>query len=401
MWANEDGIPLLGSFAHFNEFHTDPAYENLVLSLASGAIGNSEMPVIDIYGGPLGWIPVFNPSHVKGHGTDYVTLLTSCGGIGIPLNSNDLTTLNVPSVEKLADLSDLILPGLPSPEKLTDPNYLWKTTDATDILHRISPETLSNMDEYVNFAGDHFDTWRLLWETALSDVSSGNPTGILEVLKITENINTLESLSSVVGGTGSTPGSPAGGLLPGVLGEEGLTSVVGGLTGGLTGGGSTPTPGTPGTPTPGTGGLTDGLSGLLGGNLLGSLPILGGGGTTTPPTTPPVTTTSEFTVLMSGATHTPPVTSDGLGQCQAKLSGNTLTVACLYANMSSNVTGAHLHSGSTSFDLTTTGGTSGGATGTFTLTSEQATALKAGQFSLNIHTTNHANGEIGGTVKPC
>src|SRR5699024_3893573 len=56
MWANEDGIPLLGSFSHINEMHTDPAYENLVLSLASGAIGNSDMPVIDIYGGPLGWI---------------------------------------------------------------------------------------------------------------------------------------------------------------------------------------------------------------------------------------------------------------------------------------------------------------------------------------------------------
>src|SRR5699024_2454710 len=46
MWANEDGIPLLGSFSHINEMHTDPAYENLVLSLASGAIGNSDMPVI-------------------------------------------------------------------------------------------------------------------------------------------------------------------------------------------------------------------------------------------------------------------------------------------------------------------------------------------------------------------
>src|SRR5699024_7261161 len=52
MWANEDGIPLIGTFSHFNEFHTDDTYENLVLSLASGAIGNSDMPIIDIYGGP-------------------------------------------------------------------------------------------------------------------------------------------------------------------------------------------------------------------------------------------------------------------------------------------------------------------------------------------------------------
>ncbi|OSM42164.1 hypothetical protein [Nesterenkonia sp. PF2B19] len=198
MWANEDGIPLLGSFAHVNEYHTDPAYENLVLSLASGAIGNSEMPIIDIYGGPLGWIPVFNPSHVKGHNTDYVTLLTSCGGIGIPLDSNDLTTLNVPSADELADLSDLIIPGLPTPEMLTS-DYLWETTDASAILDRVTPETLLNLEEYVGFAGDHFDTWRLLWETALDDVTSGNPTGTLELLQITENINTLQSLSDVLG----------------------------------------------------------------------------------------------------------------------------------------------------------------------------------------------------------
>ncbi|MFS8513622.1 MAG: bifunctional ornithine acetyltransferase/N-acetylglutamate synthase, partial [Planifilum fulgidum] len=99
----------------------DCSTNDMVLALASGAIGNANMPVIDIYGGPLGWIPVFNPDHVKGHNTDYVTLLTSCGGIGIPLDSNDLTTLNVPSVEELTNLSDLIMPGLPTPDMLTDP----------------------------------------------------------------------------------------------------------------------------------------------------------------------------------------------------------------------------------------------------------------------------------------
>src|SRR5699024_3005240 len=211
MWANEDGIPLIGTFSHFNEFHTDDTYENLVLSLASGAIGNSDMPIIDIYGGPLGWIPVFNPAHVKGHGTDYVTLLTSCGGIGIPLDTNDLTTLNVPSVEELADLSELIIPGLPTPEMLTDPTYIWETTDASDILDRMSPETLMNLNDYVTFAGDHIDTWRLLWETALESVSNGNPTEILEVLQVTENIHTLESLAPALGG--EAPDGTDGGLL--------------------------------------------------------------------------------------------------------------------------------------------------------------------------------------------
>src|SRR5699024_12080348 len=50
MWANEDGIPLLGRFSHLNEMHTDPAYEKLVLSLASGPIGHSDMPALDLSG---------------------------------------------------------------------------------------------------------------------------------------------------------------------------------------------------------------------------------------------------------------------------------------------------------------------------------------------------------------
>lgn len=349
MWANEDGIPLLGSFAHFNEHHTDPAYENLVLSLASGAIGNSNMPIIDIYGGPLGWIPVFNPSHVKGHGTDYVTLLTSCGGIGIPLDSNDLTTLNVPSAEQLADLSDLIMPGLPTPEMLTDPNYIWETTDASAILDRVDFETMSNMDDYVNFAGDHFDTWRLLWETALNDVSSGNPSGILDVLQITDNVHTLESLSGTLGG--AAPSGETGGEAPsGLLGGDALSGVLGG----------------------------EAPSGETGGD------------------TPSADTTTEYTVLMSGATD-----SSGLGQCQGTLSGNTFTITCLYAGMSSDVTGAELHSGDGDFQLTTTGGTSGGATGTVELTSEQVTALNAGEFTVDVHTANSTTGEISGVVKPC
>ncbi|WP_139177775.1 hypothetical protein [Ruania alba] len=120
---------------------------------------------------------------------------------------------------------------------LTNPNYLWETTDASDILARVTPETLTNMEEYVGFAGDHVDTWRLLWETALESVSSGDPTAILEALEVTENINTLESLSSIVsGGTGD--GSGADGLIGGLANGDLLG---GGSSEGADGGSSVPT----------------------------------------------------------------------------------------------------------------------------------------------------------------
>ncbi|WP_193105595.1 hypothetical protein [Brachybacterium sp. FME24] len=407
MWANEDGIPLVGSPAHFNEHHTDPAYDNLVLSLASGAIGNSNMPVIDVYGGPLGWIPVFNPSHVKGHGTDYVTLLTSCGGVGIPLDSNDLTSLDVGSVEELANLSDLIMPGLPSPDMLTDPTYLWKTTDASDILDRVTPETLLDVDQYVGFAGDHVDTWRLLWETALNDVSTGNPSGILDVLEITNNINTLESLTGPLGGDTSSDllgeggvsdllgGSGAPDLLGGgdpteLLGDEGVGGLLGedatsgllsgdsitGLLGddadsGLLGGGD---------PVSGLLGGGDPLSGLLGGGA--------DGGTVD---------AEKFSSVMSGAADS----AAGVGQCQSSLNGNVLALTCVYADMPAEVTEVSVDTGDGIEQLETTGGTSGGAVGSLELTDGQVAALKEGTFELTVSTSGSDSEAISGVIEPC
>ena len=418
MWANEDGIPVVGTPAHFNEHHTDPAYDNLVLSLASGAIGNSDMPVIDVYGGPLGWIPVFNPSHVKGHGTDYVTLLTSCGGVGIPLDSNDLTSLDVGSVEELANLSDLIMPGLPSPEMLTDPTYLWKTTDATDILDRVTPETLLDVDQYVGFAGDHVDTWRLLWETALNDVSTGNPSGILDVLEITNNINTLESLSGPLGGDTASDllgedgvsdllgGAGAPDLLGGgdptdLLGEEGVGGLLGedatsgllsgdSITGLLGEGGEDPVSGLLGGEDPVTGLLGGGDSGLLSGGdpISGLLGGSGSGGTVD---------ASKFSSLLSG----PDDSSTGAGQCQSSLNGNVLELTCVYADMASEVTEVAVDMGDGIEQLETTGGTSGGAVGSFELTDAQVAALTEGKFELTVTTSGSSSDEISGAIEPC
>ncbi|APX33238.1 hypothetical protein BH708_11525 [Brachybacterium sp. P6-10-X1] len=430
MWANDEGIPLLGTPSHFNEFHTDPAYENLVLSLASGAIGNSDMPVIDVYGGPLGWIPVFNPAHVKGHGTDYVTLLTSCGGVGIPLNTNDLTNLDVESVEELADLSDLIIPGLPSPEMLMDPTYLWKTTDATDILERVDPETLLDVGDYTAFAGDHVDTWRLLWETALSDVSSGNPTGVLDVLKITDNINTLESLSGPLGGDiGSDllSADAVSALLSekgtsGLLGEEGVGGLLGGVTSGVPGGdgsgddgtGGDGTSGGDGSGDDGTGGDgtsgTDGLGGLLGGDAAGGLlggdaagGLLGGdaiggllgGGTSSAPGGDSTSESLQYTAITSESDD-----AVGAAQCQGSLNGNVFSATCVYADMPAEVTSVTLNTGGDKIALESNGGTSGGAAGSAELTEEQIEALDNGEFTLEV-TTADSDSTISAPVEPC
>lgn len=392
MWSNEDGIPLLGSPSHLNEYHTDSTYDNLVLSLASGAIGNSDMPVIDVYGGPLGWIPIFNPSHVKGHGTDYVTMMTSCGGVGIPLNSKDLTSLNVGSVEELADMSDLIMPGLPTPEMLTDPTYIWKTTDASDILERVDLESLTDMEEYTGFAGDHVDAWRLLWETAVNDVASGNPTGVLDVLKITDNIHTLESLGGPLGGVTESDLLPTDGVT-GLLGDPGTTGLLGDEgVGGLLGDDAIsgilsedPAGGLLGDDA--VGGLLggDAVGGLLGGDAAGGL--LGGGENTAD--------ASKFSALVNG-------TEDGLGsaQCQGSLTGNVLSSTCVYADMGSEVTEVVLTDGDTELALEPTGGTSGGAVGSFELTDDQVQALSEGEFSLAL-STEGTEKQVSGAVEPC
>ncbi|NGN95745.1 hypothetical protein G5C66_23780, partial [Nocardioides sp. KC13] len=208
MWKNEDGIPVIGTNSHFLTYHTDPSYKNLPLSLASGAIGNSQMPIIDIYGGPLGWIPIFNPSHVRGHGTDYVTLLTGCGGMGLPVNPKDGSVdLNkIPTPEKVTTFAGKIFPSVPSVSKITGPDYLYNTLQTKEIMSRIGPSSTMTPDEYLSFAGNNFDAFRLLWATALQQVSSGNPTAILDVLEVTNNLKTLESLGM--------PGLPGAGGLP-------------------------------------------------------------------------------------------------------------------------------------------------------------------------------------------
>ncbi|HJQ05812.1 MAG TPA: hypothetical protein VJ872_10230, partial [Nocardioides sp.] len=349
MWKNEDGIPVLGSNSHFLTYHTDPAYKNLVLSLASGAIGNSEMPIVNIYQGPLGWIPIFNPTHVRGHGTDYVTLLTGCGGMGLPIDTKtgSVNLDRLPTPAKALNLATRIMPNVPNLSKIMGPDYLYNTLRVDEITNRLGFNTVMTPDEYVAFAGKNFDAFRLVGQTVLEKMN--NPASVLDVLKVTDNIKTLQSLG-LPGLPGSTGGStltgslPTGGLTAG-LPTAGLTDslptssapVVGPLLANALGGKATPpagqglpgtstsidtgsttpvstTPGstTPGSTTPGstTPGNTGSDSSPLGG-LTSSIPLLGGGsqgGLVPSGTLPGADLLSSIPVLggtLSAATGTP------------------------------------------------------------------------------------------------
>jgi hypothetical protein len=407
MWKNEDGIPVIGTNTHFLTFHTDPDYKNLPLSLFSGAIGNSQMPIIDIYGGPLGWIPIFNPSHVRGHGTDYATMLTGCGGMGLPIDTKTMSVNldRLPTPEKALNFATKVIPTVPSPEKILAPDYLYNTLRVDEITSRIGPDVIFTPDEYLSFATKNFDAFRLLWQTALEKVGGGNPAAVLDVLKITDNIKTFQSLGLPgLPGSGTdtlTGGLPAGGLTKG-LPTGGLTSslptssapVVGPLIADLLGGTSTTpaqpgsttpgstTPGstnpgstTPGSTTPGSEPSANPLGGLplLGGgdSPLSGIPVLGGvlGGSTTPSSTTPGSTTPGSTTpgstTPSGSTDPAPASpTSPLGNLPVigdLLGGATGSAPSVGTTPGSNTPGS-TPSGSTTPGSTTPGSTTPGST---------------------------------------
>ncbi|UUV35848.1 hypothetical protein NQK81_21185 [Amycolatopsis roodepoortensis] len=329
MWKNEDGIPLLGSNSHALTYHTDPAYKNLILSMASGAIGNSHMPVVDAYGGPLGWIPIFNPSHVRGHGTDYLTMATGCGGMGLPIDTKTMAVdmSRLPTPDKVAAFVQKGMPSIPDPAKVLAPDYLYNTLQVAEIMNRLGPDTVFTPDEYLSFAGNNFDAMRLLWQTAFDKMSSGDPAAMLDVLKITDNIKTLQSL-----GLPGLPGS-SGETLTGGLPTGGLP-IVGGALGGSPAGSTPMQPGVPaigGKPISGEGPAIPAGSPVSGSvtftnkgtepltNLSGSFP----GGTVTPSATsvaPGGTVTYTFTAPAKPGSQSAKLTITG-----TKPNGSTIS----------------------------------------------------------------------------
>ncbi|MGH7040878.1 MAG: CHRD domain-containing protein [Acetobacteraceae bacterium] len=118
----------------------------------------------------------------------------------------------------------------------------------------------------------------------------------------------------------------------------------------------------------------------------------------------------SFNVPLSGAQQVPPVDTKGTGTAHLTYDSATrvLTWSVRYHGLSSRVTMAHFHGPAAA-------GANAGVQvwiskkgssvrspvkGSATLTPDQAKALMAGEWYVNVHTKKHPAGEIRGQVKP-
>jgi hypothetical protein len=97
----------------------------------------------------------------------------------------------------------------------------------------------------------------------------------------------------------------------------------------------------------------------------------------------------------------------GEGRAHAELDGNTLTVRADFHGFTSNATTAELYDGPgiaipgpKAFDLTVTPGTSGTVSGSVTLTSKQAAAVRHGHFYVQINSQKAPDGNLTGWLLP-
>ena len=119
-----------------------------------------------------------------------------------------------------------------------------------------------------------------------------------------------------------------------------------------------------------------------------------------------------FETTLSGSNEVPTVTTSANGNITATLDGDQLTSEVSFEGLSSAYQASHLHTamagtaGDVIISLTATvdtdglGGTYTTADNTFTLTTEQVTALKARGVYVNIHSENFAAGELRGQLAP-
>jgi hypothetical protein len=97
----------------------------------------------------------------------------------------------------------------------------------------------------------------------------------------------------------------------------------------------------------------------------------------------------------------------GEGRARATLDGNKLTVSADFHGFSSNATAAQLYEGGgiarlgpKAFELTVSQATSGTVSGTVTLNTKQAAALRAGHFYLQVNSQKAPDGNITGWLMP-
>jgi len=97
----------------------------------------------------------------------------------------------------------------------------------------------------------------------------------------------------------------------------------------------------------------------------------------------------------------------GEGRAHAELSGNTLTVSADFHGLTNGATTAELYDGPgiaipgpKAFDLTVTPATSGTVSGSVTLTSKQAAAVRHGHFYVQINSQKAPDGNLTGWLLP-
>ena len=118
----------------------------------------------------------------------------------------------------------------------------------------------------------------------------------------------------------------------------------------------------------------------------------------------------KFETQLSGKDQVPPVDTQGSGTAEFHYNPGTrkLSWNISYKDLSSAVTGAHIHSGAAGANgkvlvsLTKKGATENPSPikGSATLTEDQAKELMSGNTYVNVHTEMHKSGEIRGQITP-
>ena len=120
-------------------------------------------------------------------------------------------------------------------------------------------------------------------------------------------------------------------------------------------------------------------------------------------------TSADFATHLSPA----PVTdgtraaTTGVGQAQARLEGNRLTVSGQFTGLASNATAAELRAGigigvpgAKLFDITASPGREGTLSGTVTLNAAQLAQLRRGHIYVQIDSQSAPNGNLQGWLMP-